>query len=120
MARGLAIVEGVGGQPFLAVLVASPNELVFEAGRGLSTGGCSLPKPVQRVSSGTEDLIRSDTYALGRAEIDQIMNVYAIKMAGVFTISTSTISPPARIAPALDVLPRLRVGAVPFAECRSS
>lgn len=37
--------------------------------------------------------IRAQTgvYALGRAEIFQIMNVYGIKMAGVFMFSTSTM-----------------------------
>jgi hypothetical protein len=36
-------------------------------------------------------LIRSDTYALGRAETYQITNIYAAKMAGVFMISGSTL-----------------------------
>ena len=54
---------------------------------------------IRVLSSGAENLIRPDTYALGRAEIYQIMNVYAIKMAGAFMISTSTISLRARIAP---------------------
>jgi len=47
---------------------------------------------IRVMSSGAENLVRPDTYTLGRAEIYQIMNVYAIKMAGVFMISTSTIS----------------------------
>jgi hypothetical protein len=41
---------------------------------------------------GSENLIQSGTYALGRAEIQQTMNIYAMKMAGVFMITTSTIS----------------------------
>lgn len=51
------------------------------------------------LSSGTENLIRSGTYAAARAQIYQIMNVYAIRMAGVFMISTSTISVRTRIVP---------------------
>ena len=54
---------------------------------------------IRVLSSGTENLLGPDTYALGRAEIYQIMNVYAIKMAGVFMISTSTISLRVRIVP---------------------
>jgi hypothetical protein len=36
-------------------------------------------------------LAQTGTYALGRAVIFQTMNVYAIKMAGIFIFSTSTI-----------------------------
>lgn len=36
-------------------------------------------------------LLQTGTYALGRAQVYQIMNVYGIKMAGVFMFSTSTI-----------------------------
>jgi len=38
-----------------------------------------------------EILTQPGAYALGRAEIYQTMNVYGIKMAGVFMFSTSTI-----------------------------
>jgi hypothetical protein len=38
-----------------------------------------------------EILTQSGAYALGRAQIFQTMNVYGIKMAGVFMFSTSTI-----------------------------
>ena len=38
-----------------------------------------------------EVLVQTSTYALGRAQIYQTMNVYGIKMAGVFMFSTSTI-----------------------------
>jgi hypothetical protein len=44
------------------------------------------------LGKGSENLIQSGTYALSRAEIQQTMNIYAMKMAGVFMISTSTIS----------------------------
>jgi hypothetical protein len=54
---------------------------------------------IRVLSSDNGALVRSDTYALGRAETYQIMNIYAIKMAGVFMISTSTISLRTRIVP---------------------
>lgn len=38
-----------------------------------------------------EILAQTGVYALGRAEIFQIMNVFGIKMAGVFMFSTSTM-----------------------------
>ena len=38
-----------------------------------------------------ETLAQTGAYALGRAQIYQTMNVYGIKMAGVFMFSTSTI-----------------------------
>jgi len=38
-----------------------------------------------------EILTQSGSYALGRAQVIQTMNVYGIKMAGVFMFSTSTI-----------------------------
>jgi hypothetical protein len=41
--------------------------------------------------SAPEILRQQGTYALGRAQIYQSMNVYGIKMAGVFMFSTSTI-----------------------------
>jgi hypothetical protein len=51
------------------------------------------------LTSGTENLIQSGAYAVSRAQIYQMMNIYAIKMAGVFMISTSTISLRTRIFP---------------------
>jgi hypothetical protein len=36
--------------------------------------------------------IASDMYIFGRATAYEIMNIYAIKMAGVFMISTSTLA----------------------------
>jgi hypothetical protein len=41
---------------------------------------------------GPENPIQSGAYALGRAEIQETMHIYAMKMAGVFMITTSTIS----------------------------
>jgi len=38
-----------------------------------------------------ETLTQTGAYALGRAQVYQTMNVYGIKMAGVFMFSTSTI-----------------------------
>jgi hypothetical protein len=51
------------------------------------------------LASGSESLIQSGAYALGRPEIDQSMHIYAMKMAGVFMITTSTISLRTRILP---------------------
>jgi hypothetical protein len=51
------------------------------------------------LSSRSGDLIQSGTYSLSRAEIYQTMHTYAMKMAGVFMISTSTISLRTRIFP---------------------
>jgi hypothetical protein len=59
--------------------------MLFSA--GIIAGGISTV-----LSSGSKNLIQSDTYALGRAEIAQIMDIYAMKMAGVFMITTSTIA----------------------------
>ena len=51
------------------------------------------------LASGSESLIQSGTYAFGRTEIAIIMQIYAMKMAGVFMITTSTISLRTRIFP---------------------
>jgi hypothetical protein len=72
------------------------------------------------LSSGPESVIRSGAYAVSRAQIYQIMNIYAIKMAGVFMITTSTIALHTRIVPrwmvflgyALALLLLLTVGTI--------
>ena len=46
-----------------------------------------------------EILTQTGAYALGRAQVYQTMNVYGIKMAGVFMFSTSTILLRTRIVP---------------------
>ena len=51
------------------------------------------------LSVGTENLVQSGAYAAGRAQINQISNIYGIKMAGVFMISTSTVALRTRIVP---------------------
>ena len=51
------------------------------------------------LGSGPENLVQSGAYALGRAEIAQTMHIYAMKMAGVFMITTSTISVKTRSFP---------------------
>src|SRR5271157_1575133 len=51
------------------------------------------------LGSGPENLVQSGAYALGRAEIAQMMHIYAMKMAGVFMITTSTISIQTRVFP---------------------
>ena len=50
------------------------------------------------LGKGVKELLASGAYALGREHI-QAMHVYATKMAGVFMISTSTITLQTRIAP---------------------
>ena len=45
------------------------------------------------------DLLASGSYAFGRAVTYEIMNIYAIKMAGVFMISTCTIFVRTRVVP---------------------
>jgi len=51
------------------------------------------------LGSGSEKLIQGGTYVLARAEIAELMHIYAMKMAGVFMITTSTISLRTRVFP---------------------
>jgi hypothetical protein len=75
---------------------------------------------IRVLGSGTENLIQSGAYALSRAEIYQATQVYGIKMAGVFMISTCTMSLRTRIVPrwmavlgyALALLLLLSVGTI--------
>ena len=60
-------------------------------------------------------LIQSGSYALGRAEAYQTLNIYAVKMAGVFMMATCTIASNQGFA-TLDAVPRLRAGADPPAK----
>ena len=46
---------------------------------------------LETFASGRSPLSQSETYAFGRATSYTLLNVFAIKMAGVFMISTSTI-----------------------------
>lgn len=46
---------------------------------------------IQILSSAPQMLAQTGTYALGRAEVYQVMNVYGIKMSGVFMFSSSTL-----------------------------
>jgi preprotein translocase subunit Sec61beta len=72
------------------------------------------------LSSGTESLIQSGAYAVSRAQVYQVTNIYGIKMAAVFMISTSTVSLRTRIFPrwvtylgyALALLLLLAVGTI--------
>jgi len=66
---------------------------MFFASAALAAGLLSV------LSIGPENLVQSGAYAVGRAEIYQMMNIYAVKMAGVFMISASTISLRTRIVP---------------------
>jgi hypothetical protein len=54
---------------------------------------------VKLLYTGPENVLRSGGYTLGRIEIYQTMHYYVIKMAGVFMVSTSTISLRTRIVP---------------------
>jgi len=54
---------------------------------------------IRVLGSGSKTLMQSGAYALGRAEIAQAMHIYAMKMAGVFMMTTSTISLETRIFP---------------------
>ncbi len=57
-------------------------------------------------------LIESGAYAFGRAIAAQIMNVYALKMAGVFMISTATIAIRSRILPLWITIPGYALAAL--------
>jgi hypothetical protein len=75
---------------------------------------------IRVLGRGTENLILSGAYALSRSEIYQTTQVYGTKMAGVFMISTCTISVRTRIAPrwmavlgyALALLLLLSIGSI--------
>lgn len=54
---------------------------------------------VRLLNTGPDNVLRTGGYTLGRIEIYQTMHFYVIKMAGVFMISTSTISLQTRIIP---------------------
>lgn len=54
---------------------------------------------IRVLSNAPEFLTAPGAYALGRAQVYQTMNVYGIKMAGVFMFSTSTILLRTGIAP---------------------
>ena len=54
---------------------------------------------VRLLGEGAGPLLQSGSYALGRLQVHQTMHVYALKMAGVFMMSTATISLRTRIVP---------------------
>jgi hypothetical protein len=66
--------------------------MVFNA--AASAGGIILV-----LRSGSENLILTGAYALGRAEIQQTMHIYAMKMAAVFMTTISRISLQTRVFP---------------------
>jgi hypothetical protein len=66
--------------------------MVFNA--AASAGGIILV-----LRSGSENLIQTGAYALGRAEIQQTMHIYAMKMAAVFMTTISRISLQTRVFP---------------------
>lgn len=72
------------------------------------------------LGSGSKNLIQGGAYVLARAEIHQTMHIYAMKMAAVFMITTSTISLQTRMFPrwmaflgyALAIMLLLSVGTI--------
>ena len=54
---------------------------------------------VEMMATGHERFVRSDVYYLARLLVGAFLNVFAIKMAGVFTISSSTIILRTGVAP---------------------
>jgi len=54
---------------------------------------------IRVLGNGSQDLIQSGTYAVGRAEIQLTMHVYAMKMAAVFMTATSTIALQSQVFP---------------------
>jgi hypothetical protein len=54
---------------------------------------------IRLLGEGSGTLVQSGVYALGRFQVHQTMHVYALKMAGVFMMSTATISLRTRIVP---------------------
>jgi hypothetical protein len=72
------------------------------------------------LASGSDNLVQSGAYAVSRAQIYQVTNIFGIKMAGVFMISSSTVSLRTRIVPlwvtyigyALAVLLLFAVGSI--------
>jgi hypothetical protein len=54
---------------------------------------------ISLLATDSGNLTTSGTYALGRAEIYRITNIFSTRMAAVFVISTSTIFTRTRILP---------------------
>jgi len=67
---------------------------------------------IRVLSTTPEILMKTGSYALGRNQIYQTMNVYGIKMAGVFMFSTSTILLRTAIVPRWIALLGYALGAV--------
>jgi hypothetical protein len=65
----------------------------------LFTAGALAGAIVKIMATTPDSALRSGSYALSRANIYQTVNFYVIKMAGVFMVSTSTISLRTRIIP---------------------
>ncbi len=59
-----------------------------------------------------ELLMKSGAYIFGRAIVAQIMNVFALKMAGVFMISTATLASRTHILPRWITLPGYALAAL--------
>ena len=63
------------------------------------TAGAVAGGIITVLGSGSKDLIQSGAYALGRSAIVQLMHIYAMRMAAVFMITTSTIALQTQIFP---------------------
>jgi len=63
------------------------------------TSGAVAGGIITILSHASASLIQSGGYALGRAEAYQTLNIYAVRMAGVFMISASTLQLRTRILP---------------------
>jgi hypothetical protein len=63
------------------------------------TSGAVAGGIITILSHASSGLIQSGSYALGRAEAYQTLNIYAVRMAGVFMMAACTISLRTRILP---------------------
>jgi hypothetical protein len=63
------------------------------------TSGAVAGGIITILSHVSSSLIQSGSYALGRAEAYQTLNIYAVRMAGVFMMAACTISLRTRILP---------------------
>jgi hypothetical protein len=57
-------------------------------------------------------MVESGAYAFGRAISSQVMDVFALKMAGVFMISTATLARRTHILPSWITLPGYALAAL--------
>ena len=75
--------------------------------RHVLCGGSSDRGDVRPLDAAPRLMIESGAYAFGRAIAAQIMNVFALKMAGVFMISTATMGIRTHILPRWITIPAM-------------